>query len=195
MIKSKKEKFEKEKLKNEMKEVEIPINTENENNDSDVSGSVETAADNTAKLESQLNELKDQLLRKAAEFENYKRRTENERSEYFAYANERLITELLPVLDDFNRALNAYDKSHDSEALKKGVELVYGKFSKILEKQGLKEIESTGKDFDVNLHEALMQQPTDEVEPNKIIDTIEKGYHLKDKVLRHAKVVVASKPE
>ena len=126
---------------------------------------------------------------------NYKRRTDAEKSDYYSYANEKLIKELLPVLDDFDRALKAYDENHESEALKKGVELINDKFKAVLEKQGLKEIDSTGKDFDVHLHEALMQQPTDKSAPNKVLDTVEKGYNLKDKVLRHAKVVVSSKPE
>ena len=195
MIKQKKEKQEKEKIKNEMKETEIPINT-----DEDITGEnpdlpPDSEDEGSQKLEIQVAQLKDTLLRKAAEFENYKRRTENERGEYFAYANEKLITELLPVLDDFTRALDAYNKSHDSESLQKGVEIVYDKFKKTLEKQGLKEMDSTGKDFDVNLHEALMQQPSNDVEPNKVIDTIEKGYSLKDKVIRHAKVIVSAKPE
>jgi molecular chaperone GrpE len=200
MIHSKKEKLEKEKLKNEMKELEIPVTDSNETDAGEnVSEEINTEEINTEEnipsSEGQVNELREQLLRKAAEFENYKRRTEAEKSDYYSYANEKLIGQLLPVLDDLSRALNAYDENHDGKSLKKGVELINDKFKKILEKQGLKEIDSTGKDFDVHLHEALMQQPSDKVKPNKVIDTIEKGYHLKDKVLRHAKVIVSAKPE
>ena len=171
------------------KEVEIPINDSAEvdaENDNDES---------SAGAEKQIAELKDQYLRKSAEFENYKKRTEAEKSEYFAYASEKLIAELLPVLDDFERALKSFNEKHDADSLKKGVELIRDRLRKVLEKRGLKEMDTKGKDFDVHLHEALMQQPTDEAEPNKILDTVEKGYHLKDKVLRHAKVVVSAKPE
>ncbi|MCI0450548.1 MAG: nucleotide exchange factor GrpE [Chlorobi bacterium] len=147
-----------------------------------------------AELENQIKELKDRYLRKAAEFDNFKKRTNAEKTEFFAYANEKLISDLLPVLDDFDRILKLYDREHDAESFKKGLELVYDKFKKTLEKQGLKEIDSKLKEFDVNLHEAVMQQPS-EAEPNTVLDTVEKGYFLKDKVLRHAKVIVSAKSE
>jgi molecular chaperone GrpE len=139
--------------------------------------------------------LRDQLLRKAAEFENYKKRTENEISSYLKYANEELLTELLPVLDDFDRVLSSWNEKHDVETFKKGVELIYDKFKKVLGKKGLKEMESTGKPFDVNLHDALMQVEISELKPNTVSETAEKGYLLKDKVLRHAKVIVSKKGE
>jgi molecular chaperone GrpE len=137
-----------------------------------------------------VTQLRDQLLRKAAEFENYKRRTEGEISSYLKYANEELITELLPVLDDFDRVISSWNEKHDVETFKKGVELIYDKFKKVLGKKGLKVMESTGKPFDVNLHDALMQVENDKLKPNTVADTVEKGYYLKDKVLRHAKVLV-----
>jgi molecular chaperone GrpE len=193
MIKSKKDRSGKDK--EEVKEVEIPITDANDEAINEESAGTTEEANPDSSLEKQVSDLRDTLLRKVAEFENYKRRTDAEKAEYYGYANERLIRELLPVLDDFQRALKAYDENHDPKSLKKGVELVNDKFTKILEKQGLKEIDSTGKDFDVNLHEALMQQPTNEIEPNKVLDTVEKGYHLGDKVLRHAKFIVSSKPE
>lgn len=215
MLKSKKEKLDKEKLKNEMKEFEVPIKdaaakdknetelTETELTEAELNSAKETALEEQKNDENRINELekqiavlRDQYLRKVAEFENYKRRTDNEKTEFFAYANEKLIGELLSVIDDFERALKAYNDKHDAESLNKGVELINGKFKKILEKQGLKEINSApGDEFDVHLHEALMQQPSGEIEPNKVIDTIEKGYYLKDKVIRHAKVVVSANPE
>ena len=135
--------------------------------------------------------LRDQLMRKAAEFENYKKRTENEISNYLKYANEELISELLPVLDDFDRVIASWDEKHDVKTFKKGVELIYDKFKKVLGKKGLKEMESTGKQFDVNLHDALMQVENKKLKPNTVADTVEKGYYLKDKVLRHAKVLVS----
>lgn len=146
-------------------------------------------------LQTQLDVLKDQFFRKAAEFENYKKRTENELSSFFKYANETLILEMLPVLDDFDRVLNAWNEKHDTETFKKGVELIYDKFRGILKKQGLREMESDGKKFDFNLHDALLQIPDEKNKPETILETAEKGYYLKDKVIRHAKVLVSSSPE
>jgi molecular chaperone GrpE len=193
MTKSRKEKSEMESSKNDLKEIEIPITQPDESGEP-----LETtaeSADNSAELKAQIEDLRDQYLRKVAEFENYKRRTDSERSDFFAYASERLISELLPVLDDFGRIMKAYDEKHDAESFKKGVELVYEKFRKTLEKQGLKEMKSDGSAFDVNLHEALLQQPDEKAAPDTILNTVEKGYYLRDKVLRHAKVIVSTKPE
>ena len=147
------------------------------------------------KLQSQIISLRDRLLRKAAEFENYKKRTDNELSNYFKYANESLILELLPVLDDFDRLFNAFNEKHDIDTFKKGVELTYEKLIGILKKQGLKEMETNGKKFDFNLHDALLQVPDSSREPDTILETAEKGYFLKDKVLRHAKVLVSAADE
>ncbi len=181
MQKSKKEKLDKEIKKeeaNELEELGQEPGTENEPSSSQETG-----------------QLRDQLLRKAAEFENYKRRTESEISSFLKYANEETLSDLLPVLDDFNRVLSAWNDKHDEETFRKGVELIYDKFKKILEKKGLKEMETDGKPFDVNLHDALMQAVNDKLEPNTITETAEKGYFLKDKVLRHAKVIVSKKSE
>jgi|SRR4030095_7601740 len=183
---NKKEKHNKENNKNEMKDIEITV-------DEPVNQQEETV--NKEALEKQLKDLNDKYLRKLAEFENYKRRTDSERSEFFAYASEKLITEMIPVLDDFDRVMKSYDEKHDIESFKKGVELVYDKFRKVLEKQGLKEMDSNGKEFDVHLHEAIMQQPDDSHAPDTVLDTAQKGYYMKDKVLRHAKVIVSAKPE
>ncbi len=188
----------KEKQKHENESFEIPINDSEVNTEEVNSEEQNSEADNSGSetnLQKQNSLLKDQLLRKSAEFENYKRRTENEIATLFKYANEGLILELLPVLDDFERVNNSWNEKHDPETFKKGIELVYDKFNKILQKQGLKEIDSKGKQFDVNQHEAILQTPNAELEPNTIIDVAEKGYNLKDKVLRHAKVIVSGKPE
>ena len=199
MTKNKKDKH--EKTNSEPKEIEIKINDAveddtsevNENNDKDQSTVKEQSK--VKDLEKQVSQLKDQYLRTAAEFENYKRRTDAEKSGFFAYAGERLLTELLPVVDDFDRTMVSFEKNHDNDALKKGIDLVHEKLRAVLAKQGLKEMESDGKKFDVNLHEAIMQQPDEEKDAETILNTVEKGYYLKDKVLRHAKVVVSSKPE
>lgn len=202
MIKNKKDKQEKQDKINEDRKV-LDINIEDpdilemkkstDNPENEDSNSNEESKEK--EFEQQIAQLRDLYLRTAAEFENYKRRTDTERADFYAYASERLLKELLPVVDDFNRTMVSFEKSHDNEALKKGIDLVYEKFKTALKKQGLKEMNSDGKKFDVNLHEAIMQQPDEGKEPETILNTVEKGYYLKDKVLRHAKVVVSSKPE
>jgi molecular chaperone GrpE len=143
-------------------------------------------------LENNVKQLQDLLLRKAAEFENYKRRTENEQINLLKFAAEPFIKSTLIVYDDLERSLNHVNDDNNLESLKKGLELVYEKFTKILESQGVKKIDAKGKQFDVDYHEALMQQPSQDLEPNTVIDVIEHGYLYKDKVIRHAKVIVSS---
>lgn len=188
MLKSKKDKIDKELVKEELDELEDAVSSKTE----DTPGSEEPSV--TEDYKAQLSDMKDKYLRKAAEFENYKRRMDSELSSFYKYASENIITELLPVLDDFDRVLKSWDKEHDAENFKKGVDLIYDKLMKVFTKQGLKEMDSKGKKFDVNLHDALMQKPTDEAEPETVIDEVEKGYYLKDKVIRHAKVIVSTKP-
>lgn len=196
MIKNKKDKQEKQDKTNEDRKVlEIKIDEPDILEQKESIDNNENEENKEKEFEQQIAQLKDQYLRTAAEFENYKRRTDTERADFYAYAGERLLTELLPVVDDFNRIMVSFEKSHDNEALKKGIDLVYDKFKTALKKQGLKEMNSDGKKFDVNLHEAIMQQPDEGKDPETILNTVEKGYFLKDKVLRHAKVVVSSKPE
>ncbi|MCX7877087.1 MAG: nucleotide exchange factor GrpE [Ignavibacteria bacterium] len=191
----------KDDKKHKLTKTEITTKTEtNKATDEEVAldQSEEKAAGHDSELkelQEKVDELKDQFLRKAAEFENYKKRTETEKFELIKYANERLITEFLTVIDDFQRALMSYNTDKDDNAFHKGVEMIYHKLINILRKQGLKEINSTGEKFNVELHEALMQKPSDDVEPGTILETVEKGYFFKDKVLRHAKVIVSSKPE
>ncbi|MEO6693565.1 MAG: nucleotide exchange factor GrpE [Ignavibacteria bacterium] len=139
---------------------------------------------------------KDKLLRKAAEFENYKRRTDNEISNYIKYASENIIKELLPVYDDLGRSIDSINKGEtkDFETLKKGVTLIFDKFKNVLEKEGLTEINSHGKEFDVEVNSALMQIPREDLEPNTVLEVVERGYKLKDKVIKHEKVLVSSEP-
>lgn len=145
-----------------------------------------------SELEKHAAELKDSLLRKLAEFENYKRRSENDQLNLLKYAAEPFIKNVLTVYDDLERSLNHVNDDNSFESLKKGLELVYDKFTKILESQGVKKIDAKGKPFDVDLHEALMQQPADGVEPHTVLNVIEHGYMYKDKVIRHAKVIVSA---
>ena len=139
----------------------------------------------------ELANVKDQLLRKAAEFDNYRRRTEQEFSSLINNANSDLITDLLPVLDDLERSLGSKDKVTDVESFAQGVELIYQKFLKILESRGLKPIEAVGKEFDTEEHEALMAVENDGHKSNHVVQEHLKGYKLNDKVLRHSQVVVS----
>lgn len=142
-------------------------------------------------LEKEKDAIRDQLLRKAAEFENYKRRTESEQSNLLKYSSEAMITKLLPIIDDLERSLKHMDDAKDIESIKNGIKLIYDKFMKILDSQGVKKIDSVGKQFDVEFHEALMQRKAEGFEPNMVVDEVETGYMYKDRVIRHAKVIVS----
>jgi molecular chaperone GrpE len=133
----------------------------------------------------------DRLLRLAADFENYKKRAARERAEYVALANERLIGELLPILDDLERALSAAEQ-HQEAQLEEGVRLVHRSLAGLLERHGVRPIETEGK-FDPHVHEALLSQPS-EAEEGSVIDVVQKGYRLGDRVVRPARVVVAAPP-
>lgn len=159
----------------------------------------EQTSDRQASLEAKIAELeqsvasyKDQLLRKVAEFENYKKRVDNDFASLAKFANEELIVQLLPILDDFHRSLKASKEQANAETFQRGIELIYNKFLKILELQGVKEIESIGKPFDVYYHDALMETPRDDVPHHTVIEEVEKGYTLHGKVIRHAKVILST---
>lgn len=149
--------------------------------------------DEVSELKLEVHKLKDALLRKAAEFENFKKRKNDEISEFYKYASENIIKSLIPVYDDLSRSIDSINKGEtkDFETLKTGVQMIYDKFKKVLEDEGLKEINSLGKEFDVEVNEALMQMPKENIKPNTVIDVIEKGYKLKDKVIKHEKVIVS----
>lgn len=155
----------------------------------------ELLAEKVADLERQSAAYKDQLLRKAAEFDNYKRRTEADTLNFAKFASENIIAQLLPILDDLSRSLKSGKEKLESDPFYKGVELIYTKFVKILETQGLKTMETVGKEFNVDYHDALMQVPKSDVPPHTILEEIEKGYLLFEKVIRHAKVIVSSPVE
>ncbi|HLP17970.1 MAG TPA: nucleotide exchange factor GrpE [Bacteroidota bacterium] len=145
-----------------------------------------------AEYEQQLAQLKDQVLRKAAEFDNYKRRTENDFLTFTKYASENVIVQLLPVLDDFHRSLKTGKPQSGDDSFYKGIEMIAAKFLKVLQAQGLKPMDVIGKEFSVDFHDALLQVPRSDVPPHTIVEEVEKGYLLHDKVIRHAKVIVAS---
>jgi molecular chaperone GrpE len=145
-------------------------------------------------LENSINQYKDQLLRKAAEFENYKRRTENDYASIIKYSSEELIAKLLPVIDDFERSLKALQQSkpNTDDVFAKALELIYNKLIKILDAQGVKHFDVVGTPFDTKLHDALLQVPRNDVPPHTVVEEVEKGYRLHDKVIRHARVVVST---
>ncbi|MCL6495954.1 MAG: nucleotide exchange factor GrpE [Ignavibacterium sp.] len=146
-------------------------------------------------LENESNEWKEKFLRKAAEFENYKRRTENDQLNLINYAAESFIKKILPIVDDFERSLEHINDSNDYEKLKEGVQLIYNKLVRVLDEQGVKKIEAVGKPFDVHYHEALMQKADNSVPAHTVLEELEKGYVYKDKVIRHSKVVVSSEDQ
>jgi len=142
-------------------------------------------------VDTAMAELEDRLLRVAADFDNYKKRAAREREEYVAHANERLLKELLPVLDDLERALDAVGQ-HEEATVEEGVRLVHRSLASLLEKNGVREIATEGK-FDPHVHEALLSQPS-EAEEGSVIDVVQKGYTLGDRVVRPARVVIAAAP-
>lgn len=142
-------------------------------------------------LEAEVNKYKELMLRKAAEFENYKRRTENDQLNLLKYAAESLIIKLLPTIDDLDRSLLHFNEETDVQNIKEGVQLIYNKFLKTLDEQGVKRIESIGQPFNVDFHEALMTRADDSVPPQTVVDELETGYIYKDRVIRHAKVIVS----
>lgn len=156
------------------------------------SSEVVKEADKLKELEKERDELKDQVLRVAAELENYRRRALKEKREMIDYANERLLLNLLPLLDDLGKAVEAGKKAVDCESMLTGLDLIYQKALKLFENENVKLMENTvGKPFDVNEHEAVMKMPS-ELPEDYIISEVQAGYTIKDKVLRHAKVVTSA---
>ena len=141
--------------------------------------------------EEKLAEMQDKYIRLSAEFDNYRKRTLREKMEMSKYAAEDLFLKIIPLMDDFDRALAHMDTATDCEAMKNGIDLIYTKFCDFLKQNGIKEIESINIGFNVDLHEAIAKVAVEEEEKKgKIIDVVQKGYFIQDKVLRHSKVVV-----
>ena len=148
-----------------------------------------TEVDPLIKAQQEVEELKKTLLYKTAEFENYRKRTMKEKADLILNGGEKTISAILPILDDFERALA--DKSEDPKAIKEGVQMIFNKFVKTLEGLGVKKIETADKDFDVDFHEAIALVPgLGDDKKGKVIDCVQTGYTLNDKVIRHAKVAV-----
>jgi len=142
-------------------------------------------------FEEKLAEMQDRYIRLSAEFDNYRKRTLREKMEMSKYAGENLFLSIIPLMDDFDRALSHMDATTDCNAMKDGILLIYNKFSDFLKQNGIKEIESLNSDFNVDLNEAVAKVAVDDdTKRGKVVDVVLKGYYLQDKVLRFAKVVV-----
>ncbi len=161
-----------------------------EQTDSDIDATQDTDCEDTLqKANDEIAALKDKYLRSVAEFENYKKRTLKEKAELIINGSEKSVAAILPVLDDFERALA--DKSDDPVAIREGVQMIYNKFIKTLESLGVKKMETEDKDFNTDYHEAVAMVPgLGDDKKGKVIDCIQTGYTLNEKVIRHAKVAV-----
>lgn len=168
-------------------------NTDNKaeegDNNTDAADKKAEEIDPLTKAQQEVEELKKQLLYKTAEFENYRKRSLKEKAELILNGGEKTVAAILPILDDFERAIA--DKSEDPNAIKEGVQMIFNKFVKTLEGLGVKKIETNDKDFDVDFHEAIAMVPgMGDDKKGKIIDCVQTGYTMNDKVIRHAKVAV-----
>ena len=168
-------------------------NTDNKaeegDNNTDAADKKAEEIDPLTKAQQEVEELKKQLLYKTAEFENYRKRTLKEKAELILNGGEKTVAAILPILDDFERAIA--DKSEDPKVIKEGVQMIFNKFTKTLEGLGVKKIETADKDFDVDFHEAIAMVPgMGDDKKGKVIDCVQTGYTLNDKVIRHAKVAV-----
>jgi molecular chaperone GrpE len=194
-MKSKKTKMAKEKVATEDPNVEVNASENEAENSSAQENEVNepTIEDKLAEAKEALASAKDQNLRLYAEFENFKRRNAKERLELMSSANIETMQALLPVVDDFERALKNIEKNEENAPLFEGVELIYNKLTETLKQKGLKAMESSvGQTFDVETMEAITRIPVpDKAQDGKVIDEVERGYYLGTKVLRYARVVVA----
>ena len=138
----------------------------------------------------EIADLKDKYLRSVAEFDNYRKRTLKERTELILNGGEKVISAILPVIDDMERAIENGAKTDDPQVLREGMELIYHKLFKVMEAQGVTEIATADADFDTDVHEAVAMVPGGEDKKGKVIDCLQKGYKLNEKVIRHAKVAV-----
>lgn len=163
---------------------------------------IEELTEKVEALEAERDELNDKVLRKAAEFENFRRRMDREKERRYEAGMVEVIEPILEVLDDFERSLEAAEDLEDNqdpasayESLKGGVEMVFRKFRDTLETLGVEPIEAEGQPFDESVHEAMMRQPSDEAEPGTVLQEIRTGYRMGDRVIRYSRVVVAAEPQ
>lgn len=183
------EKQTEEKINDSAAKEDNQTKSANENAENEDSATKESDADELTTVKEELKQLKDSYLRKVAEFENYKKRTLKEKTELILNGSEKTVVAILPVLDDFERAMA--DKSDDPKVIKEGMQLIFNKFNKILKSIGVEKIKTEDKDFNVDYHEAIAMIPTpDDSKKGKVMDCVQTGYTLNNKVIRHAKVAV-----
>jgi molecular chaperone GrpE len=204
MMKKKSHEHEENKHKNNHNSTDYKEITEtqdaNSSEDNPVTDKNSVASDDSASdkivgevrvVEEKLAEMQDKYIRLSAEFDNYRKRTLREKMEMSKYAGEDLLLKIIPIMDDFERALTHMDTATDCTAMKSGIDLIYSKFSEFLKQNGVKEIESLNNSFNVDLHEAIAKVAVEEDnKKGKVVDVVQKGYYLQDKVLRFSKVVV-----
>lgn len=186
------------KKNEEIKEEEILKQDTEQQEETKVEEKEETKVDETTEKDpletanETIAHLNDKHLRLSAEFDNYRKRTMKEKSELIRNGGERVITSLLPILDDMERALENIEKTEDLNSIREGIELIYNKYLKVLGENGVEKIETEEKAFDTDYHEAIAMVPSpEEDKKGKILDCVQNGYILNEKVIRHAKVVVA----
>ncbi len=194
--KSDKTHTENEKMKKEEQEKNIEVKEEASEEKKDAknkkkSEKKEKKKSKTEELQKKYNELNDKYLRLSAEFDNYRKRCLKEKTDLIKSAGEDILINILPVMDNFERAMKSLDENPDIDSVKEGIHLIYNSFKDFLSQKGIKEIEAIGEDFDTDRHEAISQIPAQsEDQKGKVIDTVEKGYELNGKIIRFAKVVV-----
>ncbi|MEW5846315.1 MAG: nucleotide exchange factor GrpE [Bacteroidota bacterium] len=192
--KHKKEDIEQEQVNQQTTSTESNVtdsDTQAPQGDAQQTEAIEANDDKVAELTAQLEEMKDKYLRLTAEFDNYRKRTLKEKAELIKFASEEVLKDLLPVIDDLDRALKAIETANDINAVKEGISLIVNKFNDFLKAKGVKEIDAIGKELDTDLHEAITKIPVqDDAQKGKIVDVIQKGYMLHEKVMRFSKVVV-----
>lgn len=175
----------------EKKQEEVLQDTETQDSKAQTEQKELTDAEKLAAANEEIAQLKDKYLRQVAEFDNYRKRTLKEKTELILNGGEKVLSALLPVLDDLDRAAENIAKSNDMATLKEGVDLIIDKLSKTLAAQGLQKMDTADKEFDTDFHEAVALIPApEESKKNHVIDCVQPGYMLNDKVIRHAKVVV-----
>lgn len=182
----------KENKEDQIHDMEENLEQENMTDNQSENDEANNASDNVTDWEAKYNELQDSYMRLNAEFDNYRKRTLKEKADLLKTGSERVLIDIISVVDDFERALENISSSEDLNAVKEGVDLIYSKFLGFLGKHGVKEVETVGQSFDTDKHEAVTTIPAQsEEDKDKVVDCVQKGYTLDDKVIRYPKVIVA----
>jgi len=182
----------KENVEDQIHDLEENIEQESMTDNQSENNTDNAVNDNVTDWQAKYNELQDSYLRLNAEFDNYRKRTLKEKADLLKSGSERVLIDIIAVIDDFERALENITSSEDVEAVKEGIDLIYDKFKGFLTKHGVKEIETVGHPFDTDIHEAITTIPAQSDEDrDKVVDSVQKGYTLDNKVIRYPKVIVA----